>query len=268
MPIVTDSADLAKTCVDLHPGTHLIVRGTFRESLKARAAGFTLRDTILVFGPASVETWFLFRKPLTEPTVGRQVMSTGTGALAIDKCRIRHASAADLEKHRESVERVREKGGVRGNSWKNTSDLSGANEVNLSGRWPANTLFAHDLECVKVGSKIVDAPIINRFVDGMKPFGHGAGHAYASSGGGVEEVTVWECTKKCYVGQLDSVRTSTTGLRSNASRTASVEGTSWGTLNHKSTEYPGDSGGASRFFKVFEHYKDLPNYLMDLISPP
>jgi len=43
-------------------------------------------------------------------------------------------------------------------------------------------------------------------------------------------------------------RLSTTGRRSIASRSASVTGTRWGTDDHQSCEYPGDTGGASRFF--------------------
>ena len=42
--------------------------------------------------------------------------------------------------------------------------------------------------------------------------------------------------------------TSVTGKRTDASRDASVPGTTWGTDNHRSIEYAGDSGGPSRFF--------------------
>ena len=41
---------------------------------------------------------------------------------------------------------------------------------------------------------------------------------------------------------------SVTGKQSECSRNAIVGGTAWGTSNHKSREYPGDFGGASRFF--------------------
>jgi len=41
---------------------------------------------------------------------------------------------------------------------------------------------------------------------------------------------------------------SVTGKRSQRSRNAAVKDTAWGTSNDKSREYPGDSGGASRFF--------------------
>ena len=41
---------------------------------------------------------------------------------------------------------------------------------------------------------------------------------------------------------------SVTGVRSEQSRDATVEGTAWLSSNHKSTEYGGDSGSAARFF--------------------
>jgi len=50
--------------------------------------------------------------------------------------------------------------------------------------------------------------------------------------------------------QLDEQtgRLSVTGKRSERSKNAVVEGTTWGINNHLSREYPNDSGGASRFF--------------------
>jgi site-specific DNA-methyltransferase (adenine-specific) len=41
---------------------------------------------------------------------------------------------------------------------------------------------------------------------------------------------------------------SVTGKRSARSKAAQVEGTAWGTDNHESTEYAGDSGSAARFY--------------------
>lgn len=43
-------------------------------------------------------------------------------------------------------------------------------------------------------------------------------------------------------------RTSTTGKRSQRSQERDVPGTAWGNTNHRSIEYPSDSGGPSRFF--------------------
>jgi site-specific DNA-methyltransferase (adenine-specific) len=50
--------------------------------------------------------------------------------------------AADYEQLSKGVNQIRQRGGVMDNSWKNSSDLSGANPANPLGRWPAN--FIHD----------------------------------------------------------------------------------------------------------------------------
>jgi len=62
----------------------------------------------------------------------------------------------------------------------------------------------HSPECKQVGTRKMDAPTINRFTDGMKPFGDGAGHPYESSGGGEEDVPVYECAEGCPVRALDA----------------------------------------------------------------
>ena len=80
------------------------------------------------------------RKPL-DGTVANNVLTWGTGGINVDATRV-PMSDEDYEKLSSGVERIREKGGTMGNSWKNSSDLSGANPVNPAGRWPAN--FIHD----------------------------------------------------------------------------------------------------------------------------
>ena len=80
------------------------------------------------------------RKPL-DGTVANNVLEWGTGGMNIDATRV-PMSDEDYEKLSSGVERIREKGGTMGNSWKNSSDLSGANPVNPAGRWAAN--FIHD----------------------------------------------------------------------------------------------------------------------------
>ncbi len=86
--------------------------------------------------PAS-EHYIIARKPLTG-TIVNNVLEHGTGALNIDGCRISHHNTLDLEKHKRMVERLQEHGGSLGESWKNSSDLSGASDVSTLGRWPAN----------------------------------------------------------------------------------------------------------------------------------
>jgi site-specific DNA-methyltransferase (adenine-specific) len=80
------------------------------------------------------------RKPL-DGTVANNVLEWGTGGMNIDATRV-PMSDEDYGKLSSGVERIREKGGTMDNSWKNSSDLSGANPVNPAGRWPAN--FIHD----------------------------------------------------------------------------------------------------------------------------
>lgn len=80
------------------------------------------------------------RKPL-EGTVSNNVLKWGTGAINIDATRV-PMDEDDFAKLSAGVEKIRERGGVMDNSWKNSSDLSGANPANPLGRWGAN--FIHD----------------------------------------------------------------------------------------------------------------------------
>ena len=82
----------------------------------------------------------LAREPL-DGTVAHNALTHGCGGLAIDASRVAYASDADREALAKAVELVRAKGGVRNNSWANTSDLSGANPASEKGRWPANVLL-------------------------------------------------------------------------------------------------------------------------------
>lgn len=166
----------------------------------------------LGFGTSLKPAWepiLCFRKPTLAETIAYQVVTTGTGGMNIDGARIKHANAKDLENHKAMVAALKAKGGSLGNSWKNSSDLSGANDVKEAGRWPANVLVVHSPGCRQNGTKKVAAPIINRFKDGMKPFGNGAGHAYTSTttgdDEGKEEVALYECVEGCPVPALDAV---------------------------------------------------------------
>jgi hypothetical protein len=82
----------------------------------------------------------LARKPLSGP-LAKNALTYGTGGLNIDKCRIKHTNQQDLENHQKMVEAIRTRGGQRQGSWKNSSDLSGANPVSLAGRWPGNLIL-------------------------------------------------------------------------------------------------------------------------------
>jgi site-specific DNA-methyltransferase (adenine-specific) len=194
----------------------------------------------------------LARRPL-DGTVAHNALAHGTGGINIDGTRIGYASEADKEAMSAGVEAIRERGGVMNNSWKNSSDLSGANPASTLGRWPANVVLSHSPGCRKVGETETQAPVINRFTDGMKPFGGGAGHPYESSGGGTETIPVYECEPDCPVRLLDEqsgklpagVAYEPTDGRPKSHSVYGDIGTLERTIGY------GDSGGASRFFATF-----------------
>lgn len=88
----------------------------------------------------SIEPITVARKPL-DGTIAQNVLKWGTGAMNIDGCRV-PMDQDDFDKLSKGVNAIRERGGSMENSWKNSSDLSGANPANPLGRWPAN--FIHD----------------------------------------------------------------------------------------------------------------------------
>ena len=152
------------------------------------------------YGTALKPYWepiIIFRKPLEESTLLKQLAATGTGVINIEGSRIKHSSLADFEKHKAGVDAIKARGGKMENSWKNSSDLSGANDVSTSGRLPPNVIFVHSELCKKVGSQVLSMPPINRFDDGAKPFGGGAGHEYTTVHREDETIDIWECHHSC-----------------------------------------------------------------------
>jgi site-specific DNA-methyltransferase (adenine-specific) len=72
----------------------------------------------------------------------------------------------------------------------------------VHGRWPANFIIVHSAECVMSGLKKGKGYTINRFVDGAKPFGGGAGHLYESEE--FDDVYEdWNCVEGCPALELE-----------------------------------------------------------------
>jgi hypothetical protein len=275
IPGTTEEA-LQQTFSMLLPGSHVVIwsteAGWVDASLMARRVGLHFRDTLAVL---TVEGWhplMLFRKPLQEKTIVKQVLSTGTGAINIDATRVKHASKADFERHKAGVDALKAKGGSLGNSWKNSSDLSGANDVTLAGRFPANLVLLHAPGCRQVGTRKVDAPTINRFEDGMKPFGHGAGHSYKSiktgDENGQEEIPVCECDEGCPILELDqqSGQVGCAHSSPKPSKTTSRNGVT--NFGARQGALYSDDGGAARFFRQFFTVDEVVGYMTTMILPP
>lgn len=147
---------------------------------------------------------------------------------------------------------------------------------NLEGRWPANLILQHRAGCRQTGTTTAPGYTINRWTDGAKPFGGGAGHDYESEQQPEESVAVWECEEKCAVAALNTqagVLTSgkPVGKRKSTKgyRTVTV---GWA-VGSDVTGY-GDRGTAARYFKQVQEMnmqelpQELVDYLETMITPP
>lgn len=169
----------------------------------------------------SCEPILLFRKPF-KGTIAANVLKYGTGALNINATRVKHANQEDFEAHKAQVDAVRAKGGVRDGSWKNSSDLSGANEVTAAGRWPANLVMSHSEGCVGEPRQCVEGCPV-RVMD-------------EQSGDRPSTLT----------GRADP-----NGAHTHPGTALNPNSTFLGERTHLSQVYA-DSGGASRFFNQFD----------------
>lgn len=102
------------------------------------------------------EPILIARKPPGQ-TVAVNVLQHGTGGLNIDDTRIAHSSHEDFAAHAAQVQTIKDRGGSMEDSWKNSSDLSGASDVNVKGRWPANLVMQHSADCVRIGTATIKA---------------------------------------------------------------------------------------------------------------
>jgi len=220
----------------------------------------------------AVEVILMFQKPYAGKPVD-SITETGAGAINIEEARI---GAQGGETHQ---------GGFRG-SYGSSEEVK--TDRSKRGRWPANfylshlppiqcpnTAFHQNAEdgissheqcqichgtgmveqCKRVGERRVKkqggAFTYRRDARGMFGLGGDGGqnidHCDAD---GLETVTDWQCSEDCPVAKLDKFigKTSVTGKRSQCSQDAKVTGTQFLPNNHRSTEYPHDSGGPSRFF--------------------
>ena len=249
----------------LLPGAHVVAMGPYQECIEARRAGFEVRDTVLVVSPEGTSFAFLLRKPLAG-TVADNVLRHGVGALNIDGCRVAHASAADFAQHKAGVEALKARGGSFANSWKNSSDLSGASDVTTKGRWPTNLVFIHGAGCKRAGVKRIEGARSVGFGDGSKV---GGVQRYGDEDG-METVAAWSCEPGCPVVALDEMSGERPAGTFSGARQRGL-GYGSGSSNKEAngtrpSTSMGASGGASRFFPQFEGRDALLAWLARLIG--
>jgi DNA modification methylase len=201
----------------------------------------------------------LVRKPLEGRYIDN-VLAHGTGVLNIDACRIKNTgtdpAAANRDGEASAERRYTANGGT------NFAATPGPRGGAPEGRYPSNVLFSHDPTCVRVGEVSVKAPVINRFTDGAKPFGGGAGHPYESvptgDADGNEALSVYACVLGCPVRELDNQSGIRTSGKPGTYRGTPNRSAAYGAESRKAGEAMtgyGDSGGASRFFPTFGYVK-------------
>ena len=140
------------------------------------------------------------RKP-PDGTVASNVLKHGTGGINIDGCRLQTgdnlnggAYAENATERHDGAENWRYKRGQLGNA---------ATYQTPTGRWPANLILQHQPECLQIGVVTVPGYTINRWDDGAKPFGGGAGHPYTGEKQPDEQVDAWQCVEGCAVADID-----------------------------------------------------------------
>jgi len=201
------------------------------------------------------EGWGTALKPAHEPiiiarkmidgTVAENVQGHGTGAINIESCRVTTEDNLDGGGYSKGDSKGMWTPGEGGGG---LGRLPGQFEQ-PSGRWPPNLVMVHHPECVQVGTKKVKGYAINRFTDGAKPFGDGAGHPFESEKMPDEEVGVWVCHPLCPVRQMDEQSGDLIPCGGTKKTTHNSGMFGIGTPSYSYT----DNGGASRFFPAF-HY--------------
>ena len=148
----------------------------------------------------SFEPIVVFQKPYEGKPV-ENMIETGAGALNIDGGRIGVNPFVDDMLRNTSRGKRQTETWKKGSGFKNeTNEITG---VRPEGRWPANFMLGHTPECKIIGTRQADSYQINRFTDGAKPWGDGAGHDFTSEEINPGDVPVWECVDGCPVKAMD-----------------------------------------------------------------
>lgn len=195
----------------------------------------------------AVEVIVVARKPV-EGTIAENCERYGSGALAIDACRIA-ANGKDINARKDKAAHTNGGNGYEGGWGQVEREWNSA-----AGRWPANLVLSHLPGCKRVGMKRVKGAGW-RDDDGVgepQPEMYG-GYAERKRQGytdpdGLELVDAWECEQTCptrlfpiapsrgeYTQSLDQPNTGKRGMFG-------------GGLSNRRNEYAGETGSAARFF--------------------
>jgi len=202
------------------------------------------------YGTALKPAWepiYLCRAPRDGKTFAQLATEFGTGALNIDGSRIAGTKGAGVwGTSNEGIDTKRKFNASPGM-------LQYRSERHDSGRWPANFILSHEDDCVKVGEVEVEGRTINRFEQGMMPFGNAEGEDYQSEQMPPETVDRYACVPGCPVRMLDdrAGELSSGLMKARTTRAPrpehAVYAGVWGG-NATNQDTYADVGGPSRFF--------------------
>jgi DNA modification methylase len=217
----------------------------------------------------SFEPIVLARKPLERGlSIAENVLKLGTGGINIDGCRI----GKDEMKFQRASSLCN---GLNMEGGKAKLDYLGEDKL---GRFPANFLMSHHPDCEFKGLKKVKSHNPDNKNDnvGFNPNGeylYGKGKGISNNCGyaenGEETIEDWNCNEDCPIKILDEQSGVTKSGDINPHKVKG-NGTIYGngkgffySMNIRTTNFKGDSGGASRFFYVAKASKSERNFGLD-----
>lgn len=200
------------------------------------------------------EVILVFRRPLAESSVARQVLATGTGAMNIGATRV-GGSSRPLR-----ISGSEESANLYGDGL-NGSRAAGTTNV---GRYPSNLLLSHippdengEGGCVRTGTKRVRNDTGGAFggnpSEGYHGFKERHTREHYKDPDGTEEVEEYICQPGCPVAEIDrqsGVRKSGSGNKNGGASRRWLGNT--GFKPHDGPSTGGDEGGASRYFACFD----------------
>lgn len=199
------------------------------------------------YGTALKPAWepiILAMKPL-DGTFANNAIEHGVAGLNIDGCRI--GSESTIRNQHD------------GPQW--SGKFNGGDRLNGSsqGRFPANLILSHHLDCVCLGMKSVKnhghGPAA-RGKGGISTNGHNGQNGLVERRQAQEQVEAWECHQDCPVRLLDEQsgpKMHGAGYATDGEHCPGKKpsgGVIYGLRDPHATYRVGDSGGASRFFKT------------------
>lgn len=131
------------------PGEHVIIVGTEVDALRARAAGLSLRDTILILLPGvTTLAAYLFRSPL-DGTVADNMSKHGCGGLNIDGCRVTTTDNLNGGAYSHGGRAAPMSGDQRSGASLGMFEPGRSAGIYRapSGRWPTNLVLVHGQGC-------------------------------------------------------------------------------------------------------------------------